>query len=538
MMEEKTLRYLNKAQQTAMLVSAHTEVNIWGRRTGKSHGIIAPRLIRNVQQMPGSTGAFVSSTFKQAQLRTIPAMIQGLKDHGYILDIHYVIGKRPPKKLGFSRPIVEPNNYDDVMSWYDGSILVTISQDVKLSSNSMTLDYIIGDEAKGLDYDKLKDETFPANGGTKRYFGACPWHHGITLVSDMPVTKSGKWLLNYREKMDPEVIDAIKNLMYEWHRLQSLPDSTYKARSIKETEILITRLRNIAVYYSECSTFENVDVVGLKYIKQMKRDLPPLVFQTSIMSKRIERLKDGFYPNFNERIHTYIANNNKPLIQDKYKFNSESEYGCLLDADVDLKAPIAGAFDYNANINWLVCGQRNGLKIKVLKSFYVKYNRKVRELVDDFCEYYRHHQTKEFIYYYDSTALGSNYAVSKDDFASVICSQFVKNGWKITRMYMGNPMRHSDKYLVLDDCFKGAKHLIPLLNKENNDALIISISLAEASIGAKGFQKNKAGEKLAETEDDLLEYRTDGSDAFDTLVLGICLFPYSSAGGFSLGSSL
>ena len=99
-------------------------------------------------------------------------------------------------------------------------------------------------------------------------------------------------------------------------------------------------------------------------------------------------------------------------------------------------------------------------------------------------------------------------------------------------------MRHSDKYLVLDDCFKGAKHLIPLLNKENNEALIVSISLAEASIGAKGFQKNKAGEKLAETEDDLLEYRTDGSDALDTLVLGISLFPYNSSGGFVLGSMI
>ncbi|MHC1781011.1 MAG: hypothetical protein AB9922_12330 [Bacteroidales bacterium] len=534
-MKQKQI-YLNKAQQEALLVGANTEVDIWGRRTGKSHGIVSQRTVRNVQMMPGSTGAFVSATFKQAHTRTLPAMLLGLSDLGYKRDTHFVIGKRPPKKLGFKKPIVEPNNYDDVIAWYNGSIQVIISQDVKLSSNSMTLDYVIGDEAKGLNFDKLKEETFPANGGTRRYFGHCPWHHGYVFVSDMPVTKSGKWLLNYREKMDPEVIQAIKDLMGEWHRLQSLPDSEYKKRMIKETEKLIAQLRSIAVYYSECSTFENVDIVGLSYLKQMKRDLPPLVFQTSIMSKRIERLKDGFYPNFNEKIHTYISNNNKPLIDDLYIFE-ERDYGCRLDSDVDLKAPIAGAFDYNANINWLVVGQRDGLKLKVLKSFYVKYNRKLRELIDDFCHYYRYHQTKEFIYYYDNTALGSNYAVSNDDFAAVACDQLYKNGWKVTRMHMGNPMKHYEKYLIMDDCFKGAKHLFPVLNKENNEALIISISLAEVTIGSRGFQKCKAGEKLVESEDDPLEYRTDGSDAFDTLLLGNVLFPYSST-GIGIGSAL
>lgn len=537
-MAKSTKRYLNSAQQEALLIGANTEVDIWGRRTGKSHGVISHRLIRNVQLMQGSTGAFVSSTFKQAHTRTLPAMMLGISEMGFTNDIHFVIGKRPPKKLGFKKPIVEPNNFDDVISWYNGSIQVIISQDVKLSSNSMTLDYVIGDEAKGLNFDKLKEETFPANGGTKRYFGNCPWHHGYVFVSDMPVTKSGKWLLNYREKMNPAIINTIKGLMEEWHRLRALPNSDYKARMIRETEVLIAQFRSIAVYYSECSTFENVDIVGLPYIKQMKRDLPPLVFQTSILSRRIERLKDGFYPNFNDKIHTYIANNNKPLIDNLYDFTSEKDYGCLLDGDVDLKAPIAGAFDYNANINWLVVGQRDGLKVKVLKSFYVKYNRKLREVVDDFCHYYRYHKTKEFIYYYDTTALGSNYAVSKDDdFASVICSQFYKNGWKVTRQYIGNPMRHSEKYNILNDCFTGAKHLMPLLNKENNEALIISISLAEVVINSKGFQKYKGGEKLAESEDDMLEYRTDGSDAFDTLVLGICLFPYSS-GGFGIGSTL
>lgn len=37
---------------------------------------------------------------------------------------------------------------------------------------------------------------------------------------------------------------------------------------------------------------------------------------------------------------------------------------------------------------------------------------------------------------------------------------------------------------------------------------------------------DKAGEKLAESVEDSLERRTDGTDAFDTLYIGCEKFPY------------
>lgn len=465
-------------------------------------------------------------------MRTLPALITGLEHFGFRRDIHFVVGKRPPKYLGFEKPYVEPVRYDDVMSWHNGTIMTIISQDVSMSSNSMTLDWVIGDEAKGLDFEKLKDETFPANGGTKRYFSDCPWHHSVLFMSDMPVLQSGNWLLSYREKMDQEVIDTIMSLMAEHRYLTTLPDSEYKKKRISQIYRLLQDLRRVAVYYREWSTFENVDVVGLEYIKQMKRDLPPLVFQTSILSRRVGHVKTGFYPNFNEKIHCYVANNNSLLRNREYNFTKE-ESGCLYDTDVNLHEPICIAFDYNANINWLVAGQPSGSKLKVLKSFYVKYERKLRELVDDFCHYYRTHVTREVVFYFDSTAIGQNYAVNKDDFAAVICEQFNKNGWTVVRKYLGNPLKHHIKYNIINDCFTGAKHLIPMFNKENNYALIISIQQAEVYIGSRGFQKYKGGEKLAENETDLLEHRTDGSDAFDTLLIGCIQQPYSgSASGF------
>lgn len=524
-MEQENKKYLNRAQQEALAIAAHTEIDICGRRFGKSFGIVSLRIMRNVMFMPGSTGCFVASSYKQAHTRTLPAALSGLAEFGWIRDVHYVIGKRPPQKLGYRQPIIPLNNFDDVVSFYNGAQMLIVSQDVKMSSNSATFDWIIGDEAKGLNFDKLKDETFPANGGTRRYFSDCPWHHGMLFVSDMPVLKSARWLLNYREKATPEVVDTIKALLAERWEVTLWEDGELKQERLEELDKLINGLRRHAVLYREWSTFENVDVVGLSYIKQMKRDLPPLVFQTSILSKRIEKIKDGFYPNFRDNIHTYISNNNTPLEADGYDFTAK-DYGCLTDGDVDLKAPISVAFDYNANINWLVAAQRDGSTLKIIKSFFVKYERKLRELVDDFCHYYRAHIMKTVIFYYDSTALGSNYAVSNDDFRSVIVEQFNKNGWHVEQKFIGKPMKHTEKYTILNDGFKGAKHLLPMFNAENNEALLIAIHMAEVIIDSRGFHKYKSGEKLAESEDDLLEHRTDGSDAFDTLYLGNVLYPY------------
>ncbi len=85
---------------------------------------------------------------------------------------------------------------------------------------------------------------------------------------------------------------------------------------------------------------------------------------------------------------------------------------------------------------------------------------------------------------------------------------------------------------------------MPLFNRSNNEDLILAIQSAGVSRGRNGFHKDKSVEKLAESEviDEvaceartLLEHRTDGSDAFDTLYIGCEKFPYRDT--FSLSMS-
>ena len=522
--------YFNKIQQRVMYIGAKTTVVVAGRRTGKTYGMGAPFAYRNMQRMPGSTGGIVVPTFRHGLTNTLPGLFSCWKAMGLIEGIHYVVGKKPPKGFGEAR--IEPREYEHVISFYNGSKAVLISQDIAGSSNSLTLDWLLIDEAKFINFEKLKDETLPANGGIKAYFGKHSYHHSIMIMSDMPVGSKGSWFLNYREKMNEELIACIETLVNREfqmkERVRALRAAgeevpSYLKYHLRSNNRLLNQLRSVAVLYVEVSTIENLEVVGVNYIKDMKRDLPPLVFRTSILCQRIGILQDGFYNSMTER-HKYHDANNEYLASLGYG-KTEKEYQKLLnsqaDRDVDPDQPICIGMDYNANINWIVAGQECKGRLNVIHSFYVKFERKIPALVDDFCTYYRNHRKKQVIFYYDSTALGSNYAVNKDDFKKVIEREFISHGWKIKSVYLGHPMRHTEKYLLINRGFAGKARLVPYFNIDNNEALLVAIESAGIIRGSNGFKKYKAGEKLGETEENLLEHRTDGTDAFDTLFIGM-----------------
>lgn len=517
--------YFNKPQRLTQLIGANTTVIVAGRRTGKTDSIAAPFVLRNMQRMAGSTGGIVVPTFRHGLTNTIPGLLTAWKRWGFIEGVHYVVGKRPPKSFG--APIIDPKYYEHVISFYNGSVAIILSQDRPGAANSLTLSWVLVDEAKFINYDKLKDEVFPANGGIKSHFGKHSFNHAVMILSDMPQTQKGSWFLHYREKMDVELIETIKGTVYQiWktkERIRAMQAAGkavpgYLQSYLRKMDRDLNRMRSVAVYYKEYSSIENLQLLGENYIKQMKRDLTPLTFQTSILCQRIGIAKDGFYSSMRER-HKYDASDFEYL--DSLGWHPDpSAIDSRADRDVDPDAPICIGMDYNANINWIVAGQPRGKKLLVLKSFYVKYERKLPELVADFCAYYMHHREKTVVFYYDATALGSNYAVNEQDFRWVIVNEFERRGWQVIDVYLGNPMKHDEKYLLINQGFSGKNRLMPFFNRQNNDDLILAVQTAGVERGRNGFRKNKSGEKLEENEENLLEHRTDGTDAFDTLYIG------------------
>ena len=127
--------------------------------------------------------------------------------------------------------------------------------------------------------------------------------------------------------------------------------------------------------------------------------------------------------------------------------------------------------------------------------------------------------------------MGNDYATHNEKFYQIIAGVLRRNGWLVSEIYIGKPMNHLEKQLLINRMFKGhAQHMI-LINQDNNEDLIISIE----SAGVYNNGKDKRGEKLIETDEDQLQNRTDFSDAFDTVCIGAEKFPQTAVymGGLS-----
>ena len=384
-------------------------------------------------------------------------------------------------------------------------------------------------------------------------------------------------LPNHGKKITKNMVDMAVNyklvtaedaeLIYDYEYLIT-PDEDFEMqmflRSKKFQDDYLRELRRSAFVVRRASTLENVDVLGEEYIRQMKRDLPPYTFMCSILNVIIKKSNDGFYSNLDiDHVHGYIPDEIDPLSQANFrtekatgiiggkKITAESyqpdlkelseRNDCRMDSDCINDLPLYLAFDYNANINTLVVGQvyqRDGAEaVNVIKSFYVKNERKLRELVDDFSHYYapKRAVNRDVVYFYDSTAKqGASYALTDERFYQAVIKELERNGWNVTAIDMGVPEQHEVKHRIINNALAGIEYPAIRINQPNNPDLIIALQLCEVSIGYQGFRKDKSQEKKPETEDNLpLQQRTDFTDAFDSLYLG-CKFWRGNIGWFVL----
>lgn len=291
----------------------------------------------------------------------------------------------------------------------------------------------------------------------------------------------------------------------------------------------VNMLRADTYLYKEFSSIENLEILGEDFISQCYRDMPPATFRTTIMCRRVEHSEDSFY-NAKSEANLYTAVDKTYIDSLGFDMDRLRHVDCRTDADIDKTAPLYIAFDANANINWLVVGQPGmDMKLRVLKSFFVKYARKLPELVDDFCEYYQPLHHKEVVFCYDSTFVGNNFAVDSNDFHQVIKYCLLQHGWVVREIYIGNPWSHPVKHALINRMFLGQARYTIMINQENNPDLLVSIDSAMTVNSTN--QKDKSGEKKPETEEDRLETRTDGSDAFDTLCIAVETGSYTGGGG-------
>lgn len=566
--------YMSPWQKKVRNFGSRSTKVLAGRGTGKS-AFLAFNMADVTIGLPRMMGGFCGASAKQNYTRTMPNVLKIMNLLGFAEGIYYFLG-RPPAKLRWPTPLAKPRVWENCVSFANGFVWQMISLAVKGSANGLNLAALMGDETKYMPWQRVKEEVLPTLRGDflpksaskveqKRWgYGTDPKMNNHWL-SQLWVSDAG---LNARECLwekeaeyeTLEVNQRIKEKMAEL-RYMELYHPKQAVELAKNDNYLreLYALRTQSETFWRFSSIENAALLGGEaWIRQMKRELPDLLFRLQILNQPRGSAKDGFYCNFSE-LNTYVSAEIEGVVLDKYStkikgraldgqrwptdyetmtldFDQIQHDGedCSLDLDLDYHEPLRIALDANSDINCFVVGQTRMYQGKpsllVMKEFFVQDEIRLRGLSKLFAQYYapfRRRGCGEVIFYVASSVRqGANkaYALEESEqsrFDIVVADELTSYGFDVTRAEFTS-WRHERKYQYINDCFSGVASPSIYINSEAGRCDYLRAALENTAVVPGTFKKFKGTEKLS--PDGIggdPRSRTTITDAFDDLVLGI-----------------
>lgn len=532
--KSKIVLYQNIPQLKVNLIDAKKSYHVMGRGLGKTTEILAPKGHRCMSQMPRSAGINVAESYMQLLDRTLPPMLHRWQEMGLKRDVDFWVRRFPPKNIGLNMPYIMPETAEHSVfvrvNRYDVSVMKLVSQDRPSAASGMSVDWVLGDEVKFLNKEELDRGVMLTNRGNRRYFDDCHLHHSVTFTTDMPTSSSGKWIHEIEELMEPDLIELILVIQQEIFQIKVRAKTRGRFTKQEESELAfyekeLNKLRKEAVFYSEASTLDNIDVLGAEFIRDLKRTLPDFIFRTSVLNEKPGKAEHTFYPDLADR-HFYNAID--------YSFADglpESSYGkgkmqdCRKDSDLDRGKPLEIALDVGGRLNVLAAGQGVGRQLDILNGLHViePGKNRMKHLAVEFDNYYKYFYKKEVIIYYDHTHIASN-SVSDKNPLDEFCDELTAKGWEVTRYNVGITPSFRNRYIMWGLLLNGrsvaeGEFFRVMFNKANTTTIRTAMECTKTLLGGKtGFEKDKRVER--DEKANQLE-APHFSDATDLLVYGM-----------------
>lgn len=509
-----------------------------GRGTGKTTDILASRAEDVIREMPRGTFVITSDTYANLMTNIIPNIIKGWEERcNFYMGEHFLVDKEPPAH--WDRPLyIKTLSYRHTISTFNGCKFYMTSLDRPSANAGLSVVHIFGDEAKYLREAKL-NKLFPTLRGDVEMFGHSPYFLGKTFVSDMPnpfMPGEDDWMLRMEKNMDRRQIEqtvqagiVVNDIMYK------LYESYKKGASQRQINNLSNQLanwivrhkgaRHNTIFFYVVSSYANAQILTREYFENLKKTLADEEYRRAVLSMRVlvdEGMK--FYPNLTER-HFY---------RDGYNYNFYDRYGLMDSVPVSSlglryinhSAPLEAGFD-GGNMMSLLLGQPQGNTYRVLKDMFVlaKPNVWIRQLADQFLEFFKNHKKKILKLYPDRATRA--YSRSNQDMAGELKSCIEKTiegkptGWrvKIEDEGAGNISQRAE-YDFMNTIMGEQDPALPKLQIDyyNCPRLRSSLQIARIKKSSKGeLQKDKSSERLSLER---LPYEsTNMSDAFKYLIM-------------------
>lgn len=462
--------YLNKKQESFLQAKQPYRTWIGGRGTGKSRNI-GNSTYQKLIGLERSRGGFISATYAQILTKTLPPIMGawaalGLKEYKSPEDPgHYVIGRRPPK--GWPSPYSDPKRYENIISFYQGSVIEMMSMDRPDLQRGGSLDYIEVDEALIVPKEHLHKVVLPSVRGTHiKFKGKWCWKQK-SLYSSMPYLTKGAYLLDMENK---------------------------------------ARLNPKQYFYIESTAYDNIHVLGQDFIDDLRMELDPIIFGVEIMNKRSGKTSYAFYHKFNDEYHGYIPNY-------IYGYNEHGAITVLGNSDREKTAPLYSSWDFSG---WFKCAtiyqERKGVEY-MINAFHRKENDSIDGVVDDICISFADQKFKQIHIF--GEPLGHNKEALGGTIYMRIWWRFKQNGWNA--IISPNTHKKSDfhevRYEFINEVLEETNPRLPKFRINTETCKSVVISLNRAEVDAKG-KKNKKDEDNKSFNQEYATHFTDTVDYY------------------------
>lgn len=416
---EFELYYMNGVQMLASIIDPNMLYAEWGRATGKTEGVMGPRLIRVANDMPGELSFLVHKTYVALMTNvwpniqayfSRPVIVNGQQRAMLEYGVDYVVGEtRLPSHFRLPRYPVSYAKHSVIFR--NGAHLQLVSSDQPESVAGRNAVHAFIEEMKHNSGEKLKSRLFPSLRGGSAEIRKSAYYEGVTGVSDTARVDLGEddWFEDYEQGMNRELIEeiasvslAVNKSMYRQFVLNREMRETKNPMAMERIRLeqqqlaaflarwrpRLADMRRNAVYYIRASSFRNKDILGPKFFKTQLDTLDMDEFLTAICGVRHKEVTNKFFTAYDKARHQFKDSYVYDAILGhdlKDKFTLTARYL----RHYDRREPLYVGYDPGA-FSSMVVGQKKdyGRQLDIIKEFWAYYPEEQESLAQQFYQFF------------------------------------------------------------------------------------------------------------------------------------------------------
>ncbi len=515
-----------------------------GRGSGKTTHMLAPRIDRVQNDMPGALLVLASATYKSIVDNIVPGILEYFLEN-YERGVYFEYGKQPPAHFKRTNITESIKSWNHTISFVNGAVIKFVSCDRPESMLGLNAAHLFIDEMIRIPEDKFIERIMPALRADRSKFGHSHYFMGITGFSSTPNFETDEdWWVKYENDMNVPLMNNVLEIAYEIDLRMAKLLVAKSQVDIQEqqklqrfvdrwTERLNKRpegLRCGETAYLRASSFSNIKILGIDYIRNMIKSIKDTdKLNTSIFAVRKHKVKDRFFGKFGKQ----------HLFDDSYDYTEIDNWSLgdeRTDSSRNLKhcnpnLPLFAGYDPGP-FQSIVFAQEEKQKniFRIIKDMWVYHPEQHEDLAEKIDRFFCHHKHKVIYLFYDRAgnqrdpAYRKDYPLMgtlKDSDANLLAIALTARKWTVHLMSKGQAtIFYSQHYRLLNKLFGKVEGKQPtiLIDRNECEALVSSINHSPLKKGTKDVELDKSSEKL-EFEDQVM-YSTQIASALMYLLWG------------------